>query len=479
MKVCSSSAGSWGTLESLSKRWRLENGRMTRIILGTVAAEQKVQYEQNPQRSNEDIQLEMAKLIKNNRILLNDNVFPHEEVSMEVLLAKERILKLIQAWNDKQIESWSLLALLLQLLKDSQTIDEMLKKQHSIQYKEYLKNSSNTITTILPTKELEYSLSMGDEHLSTISEMESDEVIKSSAKNLVPIPSEYEVTFDDESKCDVPVKDESSPVFTTFSNPIFDDNDDFTSSDDELLSNEDVSIEDFKVYSNSLFDDEEINSNKIDLHYFNAESNLIKSLSNRDALFDSSPKFDYFKEFSGEFMPTSIIDEEIDVFTDNDDLMPPGSENDDYYPEWDIHIFEELLSNDTPPIPENKSSKFDHHDDSSFPRPPSEPPDVEIFFESNSGVLTTNVGKGIFEHYVLMPNIFPTLPTFDPLYPVYDTLLPYLLENEDKVFKHGMLSYLLVSHRAKTTSDFSRNTMMMYGGDIPLLDVPYLHYYHP
>nr|GEU65160.1 integrase, catalytic region, zinc finger, CCHC-type, peptidase aspartic, catalytic [Tanacetum cinerariifolium] len=85
--------------------------------------------QQLPQKANEDIKLEMEKMIKNNRILLNDNIFPHEEVSMEVLLAKERILKLIQAWDEKQIESWSFSGLLLQLLNDSRTIDEMLKKR--------------------------------------------------------------------------------------------------------------------------------------------------------------------------------------------------------------------------------------------------------------------------------------------------------------------------------------------------------------
>nr|GEU34538.1 hypothetical protein [Tanacetum cinerariifolium] len=137
----------------------------------------------------------------------------------------------------------------------------------------------------------------------------------------------------------------------------------------------------------------------------------------------------------------------------------------------------ELLSNDTPPILENESSNFDHHYDPSFPRPPPKPLDVEIFFESDSGVLTTNVVKGISEHDVLMPNIFPTLPTFDLLYLVYDTLLSFSSENEDKVFKPSILSYLLVSHRDKTTFDFSKNPMMMYGGDIPLLDVPYLHFY--
>nr|GEY09303.1 hypothetical protein [Tanacetum cinerariifolium] len=404
-------------------------------------------------------------------------------------------------------------------------------EEHSIQYKKYLENSSNAITTVLPTEKPVYSLSMGDEHLSTISETESDEVIKFIVKNLVQILSEYEVASDDESECDVTVKDESSPIFTTFSNPIFDDNDDFTSSDDELLSNEDVPMENFKSYSNPLFDDEEINSDEIDPHYFNAESNLIESLYNQDTLFDSSLKFDYLKEFSGELMPTNIVDEErirrehkeyislmeklffinsfprpmenfhantiietlpsspifvedidslreeIDIFTDIDDLMPPGIESDDYDSEGDIYIFKELLGNDTPPIPKNESSNFDHHDDPSFPRPPQKPPDVEIFFEPDLGVLTTNMVKGIFEHYVLMPNIFPTLPTFDPLYPEYDTLLLFSSENEDKVFKPGIASYLLVSHLDKTIFDFSENPMMMYGGDIPLLDVSYLHFY--
>nr|GEZ93397.1 hypothetical protein [Tanacetum cinerariifolium] len=72
-------------------------------------------------------------------------------------------------------------------------------------------------------------------------------------------------------------------------------------------------MENFKTYSNPLFDDEEIISNKIHPLYFNAESNLIKSLPNRDTLFDSSPKFDYLEEFSIELMPTSIINEEQSV----------------------------------------------------------------------------------------------------------------------------------------------------------------------
>nr|GFA96689.1 hypothetical protein [Tanacetum cinerariifolium] len=139
--------------------------------------------------------------------------------------------------------------------------------------------------------------------------------------------------------------------------------------------------------------------------------------------------------------------EEIDIFTGTDDFMAPGIESDASDSEGDIHFLEELLSNDSISLPENESSNFDHHDDPLFPRPPPEPPDVEIFFEPDLGVLTTNVVKGISEYYVLMPNILPTLPTFDPFYPVYDTLLLFSSENEDKMFKPGCLGSPHHPHR--------------------------------
>ncbi|GJX49623.1 hypothetical protein Tco_0276468 [Tanacetum coccineum] len=204
--------------------------------------------------------------------------------------------------------------------------------EYTIQYREYLENSSNAITPVLPIEEPDNSLSMGDEHLSTIPETESDEVTKSSVEDLVPIPSESEgisndtcdvpfcdnsppldvlndhfeifsdfnndcTSSDDDSfedidyveasppdselvsleevkddilhekllninlliACDLPSSDDFSPISifeeksVTFSNPLFDSNDDFTSSDNESLSDEDVP-EDVKIYSNPLFE---------------------------------------------------------------------------------------------------------------------------------------------------------------------------------------------------------------------------------
>ncbi|GJZ39704.1 hypothetical protein Tco_0586267 [Tanacetum coccineum] len=127
---------------------------------------------------------------------------------------------------------------------------------------------SIAITPVLPTLEPEDSLIMGNEELNTIPEKESDEFIKSSVEDLVPIPSEFEDTSESDSVCDLPSCDNISPInvseekSVTISNPLFDSNDDFTSSDDESLSDEDVSEENFEIYSNLLFefDDEYISS---------------------------------------------------------------------------------------------------------------------------------------------------------------------------------------------------------------------------
>ncbi|GKF52913.1 hypothetical protein Tco_0159823 [Tanacetum coccineum] len=86
--------------------------------------------------------------------------------------------------------------------------------------------------------------------------------------------------------------------------------------------------------------------------------------------------------------------EEIDLFLASDDLMPPGIEDDDYDSKGDIHFLEEFLNNDSFPLPENKSSNLDHFNDLSFPRPPSEPPDVEISLIFEPDVpMTNNVDK--------------------------------------------------------------------------------------
>ncbi|GKF60202.1 hypothetical protein Tco_0176988, partial [Tanacetum coccineum] len=159
-------------------------------------------------------------------------------------------------------------------------------------------STSKAITPALSPEEPVDSLIMEDEHLDTIPETKSDEFIKSSVENLVQNPSESADVSDGESECDVHI-DYDSPEshFTTFSNPLFNSNDDF-SSDDESLSEEEIQKDEFKYVSNPLYDEiitnEKILLNQKDLDVvipippgidercFNAESDLLESLQNRE-----------------------------------------------------------------------------------------------------------------------------------------------------------------------------------------------------
>nr|GEZ91512.1 hypothetical protein [Tanacetum cinerariifolium] len=169
--------------------------------------------------------------------------------------------------------------------------------------------------TITPTEPID-SLSMGDEHLDTIPETESDEFIKSSVENLVPNPSESE----GESECDVPAG------FTTFSNVLFDADYDSDSSDDQSLSDEDAPE---KIYLNPFFD-EEIIPMEIDQHSFNVESDLIESMPNHDSSITISSKIDsLFDEFAGELTLLKSI--------------PPGIDETDCHPEKETRFAKRLL----------------------------------------------------------------------------------------------------------------------------------------
>nr|GEY58844.1 hypothetical protein [Tanacetum cinerariifolium] len=93
---------------------------------------------------------------------------------------------------------------------------------------------------VLSTEEPGNSLSMGDEHLDTISATESDKFIKSGVENLIPIPSESEGI--PEHVCDVPSHDNSPPLdiskdqIEDFSNS----NKEFSSIDDDSFSIDDI-----------------------------------------------------------------------------------------------------------------------------------------------------------------------------------------------------------------------------------------------
>ncbi|GKA74093.1 hypothetical protein Tco_0780395 [Tanacetum coccineum] len=163
-----------------------------------------------------------------------------------ILIAWERFGEIKHALTDKQYRQEDIQELMSKLLEDVRNINEELSEyincpswnrptfydddddEYTIIYRK-----PKAITPDLPIEEPDNSLIMGDEHLDTIPETESDEIIKSSVEILVPIPSEFEGISDD--TCDVPVCEDPSPfdALNDHSEILSDSNDDGTSSDDD------------------------------------------------------------------------------------------------------------------------------------------------------------------------------------------------------------------------------------------------------
>nr|GEU51435.1 hypothetical protein [Tanacetum cinerariifolium] len=299
-----------------------------------------------------------------------------------------------------------------------------------------------------------------------------------------------------ENGCDVPA------CFTTFSNVLFDAEHEFDSIDDQSCSDDDIPE---KTFLNPLFE-EEIIPMKIDQHHFNVESDLIEFMLNHDSsIIPSSSKNDslldefadeltflksipsgiyktdcYYeneicftkrllydnssprppKEFISEnsnaniesFSPSPIPVEdsdsrmqEIDLFFNQDDPMPPSIEEDDDDSERDILIHEELFANYSLSLPVNESFHFDIP---SFSHPPTKPPD------GNTGILNIKMMGDIFKQKVPMPGLTIT----------HDS-------NQEK-------SPDLLSHRSLKVFQLSSTCpMMIYGKNFHILDVPLFYFY--
>nr|GFA41562.1 hypothetical protein [Tanacetum cinerariifolium] len=302
------------------------------------------------------------------------------------------------------------------------------------------------------------SLSMGDEHLNIILEMESDEFIKSCIKNLVPNPSKSE----GENGCDVPAG------FTTFSNALFDADYDSDSNDNQSLPDEDVPE---KIYSNPLFD-EEIIPMEIDPHSFNAESDLIESMPNDDSSIIIPSKIDsLFDEFVGELTLLKLI--------------LPGIDKTDCHPEEETHFTKRLLYDNSSPRPlEEFFSDNSNADIKSFSASPIPIKDSDSHMEEidlslnpvepNSRDFTKDVVENIFP--MKEPQVLTVLPTYPTLqlnlkfqpsseslftyvvwiflsFLVYSVVPHYLLSlrNEDIIFDPGICKSTFskpdISHR--------------------------------
>nr|GFA61626.1 hypothetical protein [Tanacetum cinerariifolium] len=312
----------------------------------------------------------------------------------------------------------------------------------------------HAVAPILSTKVLEYSPSMGYEHLSTSPETKSDEIIKSGVKELVPILSENEVTSEDKRECDVPVY-ENFPICDIFSDSINDD--DISKEEDDL---EDISqIQDVDLREKLLSitrliaNIESLNDNLTPDCVLNSSISIPIFKESNNSLSDNfSPEFETFCDHTEETRSGNTIHadnslpeydlfcfeieldqerlinaarndisddssnnpllEKADLFL-SDNSIPSGIENSADNSEGDICFLEALLIDDSIPINESSGSDFDNP---SFPRPPPKPPDVEPDSEEEIPVVINDKDEFDDENYYSF--IFVSFPKCFLFYPL-------------------------------------------------------------
>ncbi|GJT37176.1 hypothetical protein Tco_0937041 [Tanacetum coccineum] len=300
------------------------------------------------------------------------------------------------------------------------------------------------ITPVLSTEEPDNSLNMGDEHLDTILATESDEVIKSSVEDLVPIPSESEGISD--KMCDVPFRDNSPPLniskdqFEDFS----DSNDDSTSIDDDYFFIDDIDYVDASPPESELVSLEEVKD-------FHPEDGDLEDDVLREKLSKINLLIAKIEALKDNPTPSSDFCDQV--------LISPLMMEFETIPDLETFKFD---------IEEKNSGSTTIHADISLP-------DLECFYfksEPDPGDLTSIINPGIRENFSFTTNV--NLPFKDDQSPLfayavwiflpfltYPVAPPYLLSsgNEDTIFDPDISIYHSfmpgVSHRSGTFMKFN------------------------
>nr|GEU86245.1 hypothetical protein [Tanacetum cinerariifolium] len=245
-----------------------------------------------------------------------------------------------------------------------------------------------------PIEEPKHSFNMGYEHFNT--NLVTNDVAESSTKNLVLIPRESKVTSNNGSESIEPVKYDSL-VFTTISNPLFDDdkiNSDELNSHVEFNYDESTSNLDTVKFDNL----DEFSRPLIPIHIVEEERirrEHADYINRMEMLFTINPRLHpstYVNTNDESFssLPIPIQDsdshqEEIDVVTQTDDVLPPSVENDDSDGEEvavDVLRVDNSIRNSEHEFSESEDSDFDNP---LVPLPPPELPDEEFDFEIDFG----------------------------------------------------------------------------------------------
>nr|GEV39810.1 hypothetical protein [Tanacetum cinerariifolium] len=213
-----------------------------------------------------------------------------------------------------------------------------------------------------PIEEPKHSFNMGYKHFNT--NLVTNDIAESSTKNLVPIPHEIKINSDDLN---------SHVEFNSV----------------ESTSNHDtVKFDNLDEFSGPL------------IHIHIVEEERIRRehaeyINRMEMLFTINPRphpstyanmnVESFSSLPIPIQESDSQQEEIDVVTETDDVLPPGIKNDDS--DGEVDAVDDLrvdnsISNSKHESSESEDSDFDNP---SVPLPPPEPPDEEFDFEIDFG----------------------------------------------------------------------------------------------
>nr|GEY34909.1 hypothetical protein [Tanacetum cinerariifolium] len=277
---------------------------------------------------------------------------------------------------------------------------------------------------ILSTEELDNSLSMRDEHLDTIPAMESDEFIKSSVENLIPIPSESEGI--PEHMCDVTFHDNSSPLKV-----LKDQIEDFSESNEEFSSIDDdsFSIDNIDYVEASPPDSELVSSEVMEIvipEVGGIDDDVLLTIKEailREKLLNVNLLIAKIEALNDNPTPSSDCKTKSSSTSFNS-LLEETNTSDNSLPEFETFCFE---------VEEISSGSTTTHSDISLP-------EYEVFYddhvkEVSSGSPTTYFDSSLYASFIfdLSINPFPPADRSD-FYEFTDELIPFISPPEYDCF---------------------------------------------
>nr|GEV60641.1 reverse transcriptase domain-containing protein [Tanacetum cinerariifolium] len=268
-------------------------------------------------------------------------------------------------------------------------------------------------------------------------------------EKLVPIPHESKVVSDNGSESIEHVKDDFS-VFTTILNPLYDDD---KINSDELNSYVGYnSIESTSNHDTVKFDNlDEFFGPLIPIHIIEEERirrEHVDYINRMEMLFTINPhprptsyantNVESFSSLPIPVQESNPHQEEIDVVTITDDVLPPSVEND--YSDGEVVAVDDLrvdnsISNFEHEFSESEDSDFDNP---SVSLPPSEPPDEEIDFGNEISVVRNTIVKfECIDARVKFDVSNDDLSYF--MFVIFDKMFSLLFaESEDTIFDPGI-----------------------------------------